>query len=548
MRRRVKKRIVAIWKSLSFKLFLVLMSIMIILFILYASLCSTLQKHIYEETIRTSAYRTSDVIKKSLYRLMLSNQRDELYYTLKLIGGEPGIERIRIYNKKGEIKYSTDSIEIGQTVNMSAEACYLCHTANKPLKRLKQEQKSRIYKSDRGYRVMGLINPIRNAPECSNQLCHAHNSRQVFLGILDVQMSLENLDQAVARARRTVVGSSFAFLLVSLILFAGLIYLVIYKPIQKLELGTVSLAMGDLDYRIQMEREDELGMLARSFNHMADNLKRAYTELKSWSQRLEARIQEKTEQLERMHRGMLQVEKMASLGKMAASVAHELNNPLAGIVTYSKLLEKRISRYWQDGAEKEKVLKELALIRSESLRCGNIVSNLLVFSRGRSPRFQPCSIPDIVQRALGIVRHHLELANIKVNVRFDSHEIMLDCDSDQIIQALVALIVNAVEAMPEGGTLDINAGLAPDDPEKVLLRISDTGIGIPEEIRDKIFEPFFSTKKEQKGVGLGLAVVYGIIQHHRGKIRVESRVGEGATFFIELPLHASSEHQNTENE
>lgn len=542
MRRKAKKHIIGFYRSLSFKLFMILLLLVMVLFVLYSTLYSTRQVHIYENTVGQSAYRVSDVIKKSLYRLMLQNEREELFHTIVSIGDEPGIELVRIYNKKGEITFSTKPSETGRIVDMKAEACYACHAANQPIVSLPMQKKTRIYRATDGRRIMGLINPIRNAPECSNQVCHAHSKDQTILGVLDVQMSLEELDQALSQTRLTVFTLSTGLIILAMILFAIVVYLIIYRPINTLKTGTVRLAVGDLDYRIDMQRKDELGMLARSFNNMAENLKRAYTELKNWSNRLAVRVEEKTEELERMHRGMLQVEKMSSLGKMAATVAHELNNPLAGIVTYSKLLQKRISKSYSANGDCEKILKELQLIESESMRCGNIVRNLLAFARGTSVNFQEWPLKEIVDRAMGIVQHHMKLGKIEGRSSIEINPDKIVCDPDQLLQALVALLVNAVEAMPDGGELEIAARNMPRNPDRVLLSVKDTGVGIPEGVKDKIFEPFFSTKRDQKGVGLGLAVVYGIIQRHNGKIYVESKEKEGTSFFIELPIQPKEEN------
>lgn len=537
MRNKAKKHVSAFTRSLSFKFMLILLTIMILFFAFYVVLYSTMQKRIYEHTIELGVYRNSDIIKNSLYRLMLKNEREELFNTIKIIGNEPGLEDIRIYNKKGEITFSTNPIETGTVVDMKAEACYACHAANEPIQSLQTEDKTRIYEGPKGYRIMGMINPIRNAPECSNQACHAHNREQTILGVLDVRMSLDELDKAVFRTRVSAVSLSFGLTLLALVLFSIMVYIIFYRPIKILQAGTVRLAVGDLDYRINLNRRDELGMLAQSFNNMAENLKKAYHELKDWSNKLEKRVDQKSDELEKIHKGMIHVEKMASLGKMAASVAHELNNPLAGIVTYSKLIQRRVRKNGTSEEDLKKIINELELISSESMRCGNIVRNLLAFAREASPNFQKFNIGVIINRALEIVNHHMQLSNVQVERDSHLRSEKIFCDQEQLVQAFVALFVNAVEAMPEGGTLKIELEDIPTRPEWIIIKIKDTGMGIPEEILDKIFEPFFTTKEEKKGVGLGLPVVYGIVKRHHGKLRVESEKGNGSTFIIELPVH-----------
>lgn len=536
MKKQLSNYLKDFFNSLSFKLFIIILLLLVILVSLYITIGSRLQTEILEDTVWQAIYRQSDLIKKSLYRLMLVNEREELYKTILLMGNEPGVESIRIYNKKGEIKFSVKESETGEIVDMKAEACFGCHAANEAIRSLPMQKKTRIFKTADDRRIMGMINPIRNAPECSNASCHAHGSEQTILGVLDVQMSLNELDQAMFKVRSLFYIILIGIIFLTTVPLALVIYFTIYRPIRTLEIGTATLAAGDLDHRIKMQRKDELGILAKSFNNMASNLKRAYTELKNWSDQLEARVKGKTEEIELMHQGMLQVEKMASLGKMAASVAHELNNPIAGILTLAKLLQKRVESQILNNEKKKEILKELELIRSESMRCGNIVRNLLTFARGQTANFQECSVSEIIDRALQILNHHFELAKIESKSSVDIQPAGIICDPEQLLQSLIALLVNAAEAMPEGGHVDITARNSPKDPRHIVIMVKDTGVGIPDDVKDKILEPFFSTKEEKRSVGLGLAAVYGIVQRHKGKIKVESTVGYGTTIILELPI------------
>ncbi len=521
--------------TLSFRLFLTLLLSILLLFAGYSTLTNHLQTRAMEDQLRACAARTGDIIRHSLFNSMLMNERELTHSTITLVGTEPDVDAVRVYNKDGHIMFSSDTSEIGSSVDLEAEACYACHASEQPLQALPTPERSRMYTREGGDRVLGLIVPIRNQESCWNSACHAHSPDQSILGVLDVQMSLASADRTLGRAQSQtflllVVGILATGLILGLVLYRGL-----HIPTRKLRSGTRALAEGDLSYRIQMNRTDELGALARSFNRMAENLRQADTELRSWSNTLEERVERKTEELEEVNRQMMQVEKAASLGKMAATVAHELNNPLSGILTTAKLLERKVARLLPEGEERSRVADSLDLIRSESTRCGHIVRDLLTYARESRTEFQESNLNEIIRRAQRLVEHHIEVAGIDTQTDFFLKDDRIICDQEQVTQFLIALMINAVEAMPSGGQLRIKTW---DDPtvgsNHVFLSISDTGVGIPDEIQDRIFDPFFSTKTEAKGVGLGLAVVYGIVQRHGGNISVDSDPGMGTTFTIEL--------------
>jgi two-component system NtrC family sensor kinase len=237
------------------------------------------------------------------------------------------------------------------------------------------------------------------------------------------------------------------------------------------------------------------------------------------------------------------MDKTASLGRLAATVAHELNNPMGGILNYAKLTSRTLRENTIPDDVRRETERYLLLIQKEADRCGVIVRNLLTFARRDGSQMGPHALNTIVERALMLVRHHFEISGIRVERSLLQGDDNLTCDADQVHQALVALFVNAVEAMPQGGTLRVTTTGTESD---VLVSIADTGVGIPPDALEHVFEPFYSTKDRQEGVGLGLAVVHGIMQRHGGRIEVESEVNRGTTFHLILPRRpAGSESHHT---
>jgi two-component system NtrC family sensor kinase len=313
------------------------------------------------------------------------------------------------------------------------------------------------------------------------------------------------------------------------------IWLVVHKPIKELTAGIQQVAQGDLDHSITVHSRDELGVLADSFNKMTSELSEAHQQLTGWNKELETRVEQKTQELNRAHDHVLHVEKMASIGKLAAVVAHEINNPLAGILTYAKLLKK----WWtgDPGKHREDVLNSLELIESESRRCGDIVKNLLTFARATPMNFEATDLAQIVDRCVLLVGHRLQLGNIQVQIDLENALPPVYCDPAQMEQVLLALIMNAIDAMPAGGNLSLSARRLPDEAH-VQLQVKDDGLGIPPEALPQLFEPFFTTKEGGHSVGLGLAISHSIIERHQGRIEVASEPNRGTVFTITLPVRA----------
>jgi two-component system NtrC family sensor kinase len=521
-------------RYIGFRLFLVLMVVMLISLSIHTSLGIRTTSSNLTNAVYDSALRVSDLIARSTRYSMLLNRKEDVDETIRALGSEPGLVGISIYNKNGRIIFSTDTLTIDHQVDLAAEACNICHASGEPLVSVPNADRMRVYDVG-GERVLGLINPVRNEPACWQAACHAHTSEQNVLGVLDVKMSLAGVDKQVADATRGLILSSLIMTLVIAGLSGLFIYRVVRRPIQRLKLGMATVSSGDLDAEVDSASHDELGDLAKTFNHMAADLRKARNEVNNWANKLEERVRTKSDELQRAQSQVVHMEKMASLGKLSASVAHEINNPLFGILTYSKLGLRELG---EEGANLEKLKEYLAVVQRESSRCGDIVRNLLQFARHTRGKLETHNLHALIEQVLVLLAHHFDLQQVTVRRELVLDDDRLVCDARQIQQALIAPCINAVEAMPNGGELSIKTS---GDDSEVCVDISDTGAGIEPETMAHVFEPFYTTKEDLGGVGLGLAVVYGIVQRHGGQVEIESNPGKGTTVRIVLPREPTDE-------
>jgi len=308
----------------------------------------------------------------------------------------------------------------------------------------------------------------------------------------------------------------------------------IIKPLQRMVVATQEIGKGDLDHKVEIKSTDELGFLAASFNQMTEKLKAANEELVEWGKVLEKKVQERTKELMEMQASLVQSEKLASLGKLAAGIAHEINNPLGGILIYSHLLLEETKENSNQAETLKKIIKETS-------RCKNIVKGLLEFARPKEPEMAPTDLNEVINKALALFERQALFQNIKIEKDFSDLP-RLVADGFQLQQVFANIIINAAEAMDGNGVLTIKTHL---DARTDSLRIEfrDTGHGIREEDLPRLFEPFFTTKEVGKGTGLGLAISYGLVQKHNGSIEVKSQVGQGSTFTVVLPLNREAPHE-----
>jgi two-component system NtrC family sensor kinase len=487
----------------------------------------------YHETMIVGADQLSRGLISATWHAMLADDRQAAYDTMRVVARQPGIGRIRIFNKEGRVMFSTVP-EAGRLVDKNAEACVLCHASAQPLVRVEAPSRARVFTDSQGQRRLAMITPIYNEPSCSNAACHAHPARQNVLGVLDVALDLGPADRLIVAARRRVIVTiaiEVALISAFLVVFVGLL---VTRPIHKLVEANAALGRMELEHPIEITSSRELWSLAQSFNLMRDRLREALAEINRGAQGLEAKVAERTAQLQQAQRRLLQVDRLASLGQLAASVAHEINNPLSGVLNFSALMGRILK---DDGIPRERVPEfrgYLERVSEQTARAGRIVSDLLAFSRRSKPQRAPSDLNAIVRTTVGLVSHKLKLLNVEASVELDPALGPLPCDASQIQQVVLNLVMNAAEATrPHGaGRVRVVTRCAQD---AAVLAVSDDGEGIPKQTLDRIFDPFFTTKDEGKGVGLGLAVVYGIVESHGGRIEVETALGRGTTFEVTLP-------------
>ncbi len=491
------------------------------------------------------ASQFSDTVKRSIHYAMLQNRWEDAFQIMDTIGKQEGVSRVRVFTKEGTILFSTDRADIGRAVDKRGESCYACHAAERPLERLNLPDRARIFRDLGGQRLLGMITPLYNEPGCEKG-CHVHPESKRVLGVLDITLPLRRMDEEIAAATgRTAAAAAATIVLVALILTV-IVRRGVVQPVRELVEGTKLVAHGDLMHRIPVRTEDEIGVLATSFNRMTETLAKTQGELNALVETLEQRVVERTRELQAAQQQLIQSEKLASLGKLSASIAHEINNPLSGILTYAKLISRKMRANPPGPEETLTVLQQLGLVERETQRCSTIVRNLLDFARQRTPSFQDVDLRAVLDEAISLIENRLLMQN--VTVARDLRPIPpVRADFGQLRQALVNILVNACDAMPDGGTLRLvtREVSLPDGAAKgaeealpsrlfVEVAIGDTGPGIPPEHLSKIFDPFFTTK--EKGTGLGLSVVYGIVEKHGGKIHVESQAGQGTTITVRLPV------------
>ncbi len=512
--------------SLTGKLLLAIGCLMVVVSSVFWYLLTAYQEKELLENFVVYGTSFTDNIRKSTRFGMLTSQPLLIQQSVEAVASTEGILKVRVLNCTGKIEYSSIKKEVGTMLDRKSNICIGCHSSGRP----GTMPAWSIEKNAGGYRELNIVQPINNEASCYTASCHVHAKGKRMLGFVESDFSLALLDKTIKQQSVAIAAFVLTFLGVISVVLCSILWKLVSTPVTMLVDGMQRVAAGNLDYKVTINTKDEMGELAQSFNAMTGQLSRAKGELVAWGTMLEKRVEEKTEMIKNAQAQLIQSEKLASLGRMAAGVAHEINNPLTGVVTFGHLL---LGALPADSQER----KDVEVIIEQANRCSNIIKGLLGFSRATTTEKAEVDINELVKGTLHMVKHKADFFNIQIITLLDESLPVVWAGGVQLEQVFLNMIMNAADAMEGDGTLTISTRRVMDNGRAFAeIEFSDTGYGISEEDLPKIFEPFFTTKPVGKGTGLGLAVSHGIIEDHGGTITVKSEVKKGTSFFISLPL------------
>lgn len=512
----------------------------IFLFISFWMIFRSVNERYMKSILEENGHNIGSLVEGALYKSMLENDRTSLQNTLDIINRMSGIDDVNMYDNEYSLAYSSISGDDGRHSDPDCKGCHediasMFPEKEKAYRIIDEDSECKMSQNKNNGRHLLISSPILNSPSCYTS-CHAHDQSEVVLGSLLIKLPLKGIDDSLDRSRKNyflVASVMTALLLLILVVFTGE---KIKKPLNSIIKASEAVSRGDNSTRLEVKPNQlsDMRMVSVAFNHMLDSLQKATNELQNWSQQLEYKVQKKSEELGHAQNELMNIERIASLGRLSMSVAHEINNPLSGILIYAKLIHKQLQNQDLVEEKKESVLKHLKLIENEAKRCGDIVKGLLDFSRKDQNDFEPRNINEVLIEAYDLMAHPMKVANISFLQDFSARNDLVYCSPNQIKQICIALLVNAIEAIRENGEVIFST----NNPDDVHIRIdvADNGTGISDDDLPHIFEPFYTTKDKGNGIGLGLAIVHGIVQNHQGRTEVRSERGKGTTISIILPL------------
>ena len=489
-------------RSLFFKMSLSISLVLAVVFGASSYITFRIQSGQALEATKNQAILLTRALKNTIRVSMETGHVESMMSIFHTVGALPGVEKLRVFDEDGRIMYSAKLSEIGK---MTDELDYAVYRS--------PERSTPFQSAATGHRSFCMVEPIENEAKC--QRCH-HKGIEV-LGVLDVCLSMEETERNIEFNRVLILSFTGLAIVLTSGLTSILLRRFVSRPVAKLVRTMESVEAGKLDGRVEIRSADELGRLGNSFNEMIRKLSDAQDELEKFH-----------------HRQLARADRLASLGEMAAGIAHEIKNPLAGIYGAAQIL----SGEFPEGDLKREILDEMMALMK---RLDNTIRDLLNFSRNTEPQFSKASLNDVIDKVLFLVKQIPEGKRAKMIREFDPSMPEIEMDQEQVKQVFLNLVLNALQARPEGCVLTIrtHSEVPPEVPDVkirsrfVMATVTDDGPGIPSDRIGKIFQPFFTTK--EAGTGLGLSMTRKILDLHDGWITAASQEGKGATFTVFLP-------------
>ncbi len=440
------------------------------------------------------ASRIASFVQGNLRLAMLGDHRGDVQRSIEEIAGDPSVEAVSIIDHAGSVWLTSEPGLVGTVRGKQDRSCSFCHAGAAPRSDVLE---STAFEGDR----LVSQQAIRADASCLTGGCHAERRRGDVLGVLSFSQSIDETFMTLRRSKRALAIFTVLAVLLASLLVGTVIAGRLHTPMKRLVEGTARVADGDMEHRLPIDRSDEFGNLASKFNEMSRRLSQS-------------------------RRSLIQSERLISMGRLAAGVAHELNNPLTGVLAFTESLI-------DDADEGDERVEDYRVIQREALRCRRIVRDLLDFVRQEKPAMRAEDAGRLVGLTLRLIEKLASFRDVALVFEKGGDLPLVRADASQVQQVLLNLLVNAADAMDGRGTICIGMRQV-ERGRWVEISVADDGPGIPEEIRDRIFEPFFSTKAHRSN-GLGLSICQGIVEQHGGRLTFETWEGRGTTFNVLLP-------------
>jgi len=501
------------------------------LFAAFSIIFRSVNEDYMKSVISENGNNIGHLVEGALYQSMLENDQTSLQRVLDQINTMTGIDNVSMYDKNNNLSYTSISNESN---SHSDPDCISCHQnldemfspLEKSYRIVDATSECEMNPGSPKSRNLLIRSPILNSPSCYTAACHAHSANEQVLGSVIIKMPLQQLDNAIQKS------STNFFLLASLLTVFLILFLIYFtnkkikSPLNQIIVASEAVTRGDRSKRLEIKPNQlsDMQMVSHAFNEMLDNIQSATLELENWSQQLEYKVQKKSEELGQAQNELINIERIASLGKLSLSVAHEINNPLGVILGYAGYLEKKIS-------PEDPNYHFIHEIKRESKRCKKIVQDLLSYARTPKPVLEASDLNALLKEIVEFSANLPELRQVHLLTSFAPGLARLPLDADQMRQVSINLILNGAASIEGQGQVGVETR---PDGKRVAVVFTDNGSGIPAENLEKIFEPFFTTKA--RGTGLGLAITKQIIDQHQGEIFIESTVGQGTRVTLLLPI------------